>query len=93
MAEKIRVLERSASFEYMLFEGDPDHLRAVVATPTQISSWIKAAELKLKHKIGHRVFGDVWLATHHQAADDFDEYHEVAVKMLHPWNEDLACFK
>ncbi|WCJ40532.1 Protein kinase superfamily protein [Euphorbia peplus] len=90
MAEKIRVLDRSASFEYMLFEGDPDHLRAVVATPTQMSPWIKAPELKLKHRIGRGVFGDVWLATHHQAADDFDEYHEVAVKMLHPLDEELT---
>ncbi|XP_015573820.1 E3 ubiquitin-protein ligase KEG [Ricinus communis] len=90
MAEKIRVPEPATSFEYMLFEGDPDHLRTVVATPTQISPWIEPAELKLKHRIGRGIFGDVWLATHHQSSDDFDEYHEVAVKMLHPLKEDLT---
>lgn len=72
-----------ASFDYVLYEGDPDHLREVVATPTQITPWIDSASLKLKHRIGRGTFGDVWLATHHQSADDYDEYHEVAVKMLH----------
>nr|AMM42822.1 LRR-RLK [Vernicia fordii] len=90
MAEKIKVPEPATSFEYELFEGDPDHLRTVVATPTQISPCIEAAELKLKHRIGRGIFGDVWLATHHQSADDFDEYHEVAVKILHPLKEDLT---
>ncbi|KAJ9190015.1 hypothetical protein P3X46_001252 [Hevea brasiliensis] len=90
MAEKIRIPGPATSFEYMLFDGDPDHLRTVVATPTQISPWIEAAELKLKHRIGRGIYGDVWLATHHQSADDFEEYHEVAVKMLHPLKGDLT---
>ena len=34
MAEKIRVPEPTTYFEYMLFKGDPNHLRAVVDTPT-----------------------------------------------------------
>ncbi|GAV75437.1 Pkinase domain-containing protein [Cephalotus follicularis] len=89
MAEQTRAPKPTASFEYELFEGDPDHLRTVVATPNQMTRpWIDPASLKLKHRIGRGPFGDVWLATHHQSADDFDEYHEVAVKMLHPLKED-----
>ncbi|KAL6996623.1 Protein KINASE OF THE OUTER CHLOROPLAST MEMBRANE 1 [Sarracenia purpurea var. burkii] len=88
MAEQIGESSPAAAFDYELYEGDPDHLRTVVATPPQISPWIDHASLKLKHRIGRGPFGDVWLATHHQSADDFDEYHEVAVKMLHPIKED-----
>ncbi|KAL6587768.1 hypothetical protein OROMI_000746 [Orobanche minor] len=49
-----------------------------------------AEKIRVLERIGHCVFGDVWLSTHHQASDDFDEYHEVAVKMLHLLNEDLT---
>ncbi|XP_022714810.1 E3 ubiquitin-protein ligase KEG-like isoform X1 [Durio zibethinus] len=87
MPQRIKAKQVS-SFEYELFEGDPDHLRTVVATPTQTRPWINPASLKLKHRIGRGPFGDVWLATHHQSGDDFDEYHEVAVKMLHPLKEE-----
>ncbi|KAJ8755123.1 hypothetical protein K2173_018921 [Erythroxylum novogranatense] len=90
MAKQIRVPQSAASFEYELFDGDPDNLRTVVASPTQILPYIDPAKLKLKHRIGRGTFGDVWLATHHQSADDFDEYHEVAVKMLPPMTEDLT---
>nr|GEV11297.1 E3 ubiquitin-protein ligase KEG-like [Tanacetum cinerariifolium] len=76
------------SFDYMLYEGDPEHLRTVVATPNQPKPWIDPSLLKLKHRIGHGSFGDVWLATHHQTAQDYDEYHEVAMKMLHPIKEE-----
>lgn len=76
------------AFDYELYEGDPDHLRTVMATPSQPSPSIDSSSLKLKHRIGHGPFGDVWLATHHQSAQDYDEYHEVAVKMLHPIKTD-----
>lgn len=90
MAEKIRAPKPTVSFEYELLEGDPDQLRTVVATPTQTKPWIDPDSLKLKHRIGRGPFGDVWLATHHQSGDDFDEYHEVAVKMLYPLKEDCT---
>ncbi|KAI3970233.1 hypothetical protein MKX01_023880 [Papaver californicum] len=77
------------AFEFELLEGDPENLKTVVATPNQISSpWIDSSALKLKHRIGRGLLGDVWLATHHRSAEDYDEHHEVAVKMLHPVKED-----
>ncbi|GLT46678.1 hypothetical protein SLA2020_204200 [Shorea laevis] len=88
MAQQIKVLKPTESFDFELFEGDPDQLRTVVATPTQTRPWINPDSLKLKHRIGRGPFGDVWLATHHQSADDFEEYHEVAVKMLHTLKEE-----
>ncbi|XP_026454590.1 E3 ubiquitin-protein ligase KEG-like [Papaver somniferum] len=80
----------SDAFEFELFEGDPENLKTVVATaPNRISSpWIDSSALKLKHRIGRGPFGDVWLATHHRLTEDYDEHHEVAVKMLHPVKED-----
>ncbi|KAM7480335.1 hypothetical protein LguiA_028548 [Lonicera macranthoides] len=87
MTEEVGAAAQAPSFDYELYEGDPDHLRTVVATPTQTGSWIDPASLKLKHRIGRGPFGDVWLATHHQSGDDYDRYHEVAVKMLHPIKE------
>ncbi|PSS07518.1 E3 ubiquitin-protein like [Actinidia chinensis var. chinensis] len=92
MSEQIEAFPPAVSFDYELYEGDPDHLRTVVATPPQISPLIDPASLKLKHRIGRGPFGDVWLATHHQSADDFDEYHEVAVKMLHPIEDHTQRF-
>ncbi|XP_057459701.1 E3 ubiquitin-protein ligase KEG-like [Actinidia eriantha] len=92
MSEQIGAFSPAVSFDYELYEGDPDHLRTVVAAPPQISPLIDPASLKLKHRIGRGPFGDVWLATHHQSADDFDEYHEVAVKMLHPIEDHMQRF-
>lgn len=89
MPKQMEKVKPVASFEYELCEGDPDHLRTVVAVPTP-GLWIDPASLKLKYKIGRGEFGDVWLATHHQSSYDYDEYHELAVKVLHPLNEDQS---
>ncbi|KAG1327128.1 E3 ubiquitin-protein ligase KEG [Cocos nucifera] len=88
MAGKVSASQAAESFEYMLFEGDPDHLRAVVSTPKQISPWIDSNALKLTHRIGRGPFGDVWIATHHHCTEDYDRFHEVAVKMLCPIKDD-----
>nr|POE49859.1 hypothetical protein CFP56_26775 [Quercus suber] len=40
MTEQIGTAKPAVFFEYELFEGDPDHLRTVKATPTQIDPWI-----------------------------------------------------
>lgn len=88
MAEQIQAFSPPVPFDYELYEGDPDQLRTVDATPAQPNSYIDPASLKLKYRIGHGLFGDVWVATHHQSGTDYDEYHEVAVKMLHPIKED-----
>ncbi|KAJ0091535.1 hypothetical protein Patl1_12483 [Pistacia atlantica] len=72
-----------ASFEYEIFESD-NRLQTVVATSKQTTMWIDPATLKLRHRIGRGPFGETWLATLHQSTDDYDEYHEVAVKMLPP---------
>ncbi|KAH6832331.1 Protein kinase superfamily protein [Perilla frutescens var. hirtella] len=84
MAEQISLV---LPFDYELYEGDPDQLRTVDATPALPNSYIDPASLKLKYRIGHGLFGDVWVATHHQSGTDYDQYHEVAVKMLHPIKE------
>ncbi|XP_062008177.1 protein KINASE OF THE OUTER CHLOROPLAST MEMBRANE 1-like [Rosa rugosa] len=88
MEQQIAKEKPAIAFEYELFEGDPDHLTTVVAALTPTSPWINPASLNFKYRIGRGPFGDVWLATHHQSADDYDEYHEVAVKMLHPLKEE-----
>ena len=44
--------------------------------------WVDPNILKLSHRIGRGPFGDVWLATIHSSSKDFDEFHEVVVKML-----------
>ncbi|KAL5559779.1 hypothetical protein UlMin_035990 [Ulmus minor] len=82
MAKQLVGAQPAASFEFELFEGDPDHLRTVVASSRQMRPWIEPTQLKLRHRIGRGPFGDVWLATHHQSTKDYDEYHEVAIKML-----------
>ncbi|KAI4376889.1 hypothetical protein MLD38_014597 [Melastoma candidum] len=87
MAREVSPAE-PAAFEFELFDGDPDHLRTVVATSSRSTPWIDPVALKLRHRIGRGPFGDVWLATHHQSNKDFEEYHEVIIKMLHPVSED-----
>ncbi|KAF7149874.1 hypothetical protein RHSIM_Rhsim02G0202200 [Rhododendron simsii] len=88
MAGKIVTNRSTGSFDFELVEGDPDQLRTVVASPNQISPWIDPATIKLSHRIGRGPFGDVWLATQHQATEDYEEYHEVVVKMMPPIKED-----
>lgn len=88
MEEQIKAIPVEASFDYELYEGDPDHLRTVVASLMQPSPRIDPASLKFKYRVGRGSLGEVWSATHHQSTDDYDEYHEVAVKMLHPIKED-----
>ncbi|KDP33580.1 hypothetical protein JCGZ_07151 [Jatropha curcas] len=88
MAGKIVPVEPPTPFEYELFEGDPEHLITVVASSNQSTPWIDPANLKLRHRIGRGPFGDVWLATHYQSTEDYDQCHEVAVKMLHSVKED-----
>ncbi|KAJ0031624.1 hypothetical protein Pint_12422 [Pistacia integerrima] len=72
-----------ASFEYEIFESD-NRLQTVVSTSKQTTMWIDPATLKLRHRIGRGPFGETWLATLHRSTEDYDEYHEVAVKMLPP---------
>lgn len=88
MDKDIKGSPLAASFDFELYEGDPDHLRTVVAAPASAGAYIDPASIKLKQRIGRGYFGDVWSATHHQSADDYDENHEVAIKRLHPINED-----
>ncbi|MCO5603071.1 hypothetical protein L7F22_057215 [Adiantum nelumboides] len=56
--------------------------KASLVEAPQPNSWIKPDDLNLKHRIGRGPFGDVWLATLHSSNQDFDEFHEVAAKML-----------
>ncbi|WOL13543.1 hypothetical protein Cni_G22313 [Canna indica] len=88
MAGQVASSRSSESFEYMLLEGDPCELRPVLSTTTEHSPWIDPNVLKLKHRIGRGPFGDVWIATQHRRTDDYDHYHEVAVKMLYPIKDD-----
>lgn len=88
MAKQVVAAQPAASFEYELFEGDPDHLTTVVASSNPTSPWIEPSKLKLRHRIGRGSFGDVWLATHHHSTKDYDEYHEVAIKLLPLIKED-----
>ncbi|GAB2284924.1 hypothetical protein Dimus_019377 [Dionaea muscipula] len=82
MAGKV-VSGQPHAFQFMLVDGDADQLRSVSAIPNDDTSpWIDPASLKLRHRIGRGPFGDVWLATHHQSGEDYDEYHEVAIKVL-----------
>lgn len=76
-----------ADFEYEFFD-DPDHLRSVVAMSNETNAWINPSALKLRHRLGRGPFGEAWLATHHLSTEDYDEYREVVVKILHPVKED-----
>ncbi|KAL3838584.1 hypothetical protein ACJIZ3_023175 [Penstemon smallii] len=95
MARQVVANRPMGSFEFELVEGDSGNSSTVIAAssnnPFIASSnnpFIDPATIKLRHRIGRGPFGDVWLATHHRSSADYEEYHEVAVKMLHPVKED-----
>ncbi|CAH9072126.1 unnamed protein product [Cuscuta epithymum] len=56
----------------------------IVEGESESSSVDPSLNIKLRHRIGRGVFGDVWLGTHKQSDGD----HEVAVKILHPINRE-----
>ncbi|KAK9000897.1 hypothetical protein V6N11_081378 [Hibiscus sabdariffa] len=89
MAGKV-VNALSASFsEYEFVEGDDDDkLRTVVEASNPTVPCIDPSVLELQHRIGRGPLGDVWLATYRRSTKDCDQYHEVAIKMLHPVKQD-----
>ncbi|CAI9759570.1 unnamed protein product [Fraxinus pennsylvanica] len=89
MAGQVVVNRPMSISDFELVERDSgDSGGTAVTSSNQIHTWIDPATIKLKHRIGRGPFGDVWLATHHRAMEDYEEYHEVAVKMLHSIKED-----
>ncbi|XP_027189484.1 protein KINASE OF THE OUTER CHLOROPLAST MEMBRANE 1 isoform X3 [Cicer arietinum] len=88
MSREVMATSSSASFDYEILDKDPDIPRTAVVPSNRTNPWIEPETLKLRHRIGRGPFGDVWLATLHQSTEDYDEYHEVAAKMLHPTRED-----
>lgn len=88
MAGKVVANRPSTSFDFEIVDKDYDQLTFIDASANLINPWINPASIKLRHRIGRGPFGDVWLATHHQVTEDYEEYHEVAVKMLHHIKED-----
>lgn len=87
MAGQVAANRPASSFEFVLV-GESGDSSTIIASSNQINPWIDPATIKLRHRIGRGPFGDVWLATHHRASEDYEEFHEVAVKMLHPVKED-----
>lgn len=88
MSKEVISTPSAASFDYEILDRDSDILRTSRASSNRANPWIEPERLKLRHRIGRGPFGDVWLATHHQSTEDYDEYHEVAAKMLYPIRED-----
>ncbi|KAL2346704.1 hypothetical protein Fmac_000704 [Flemingia macrophylla] len=82
------IATQPAPFDFELLLGDLENLRTVTATSGSTDPWIEPERLKLRHRIGRGPFGDVWLATHHQSSEDYDEFHEVAAKILPPIREE-----
>lgn len=62
------------------FSEEYEVLETTVPSSNQL--WVDPSILKLLHRIGRGPFGDTWLATIHNSTKDFDEFHEVVVKML-----------
>ncbi|KAH6761393.1 Protein kinase superfamily protein [Perilla frutescens var. frutescens] len=88
MAGKVVGNRPALSFDFVMVEGDSGDVSTLAASSHQMTPWIDPMSIKLRHRIGRGPFGDVWLATHHRSSEDHDEYHEVAVKMLHPIKEE-----
>ncbi|XP_061376404.1 protein KINASE OF THE OUTER CHLOROPLAST MEMBRANE 1 isoform X2 [Gastrolobium bilobum] len=88
MSKEVTATPSAASLGYVFLDDDPGILGTVKASSNRTNPWIEPERLKLRHRIGRGPFGDVWLATHHQSTEDYDEYHEVAAKMLYPIRED-----
>ncbi|KAL2318072.1 hypothetical protein Fmac_031948 [Flemingia macrophylla] len=88
MSKEVIPSPSAAPFEYEILDSNAEILRTVKASSCCADPWIEPERLKLRHRIGRGPFGDVWIATHHQSTEDYDEYHEVAAKMLHPLRED-----
>lgn len=82
------------TFEDELIVEDYDHFAATGARPAAVPThpvWaVDAEDLKMLHRVGRGNFGDVWLCTLHNSTAEFDEFHEVAVKVLPPISEDQA---
>ncbi|KAK7377218.1 hypothetical protein VNO80_02640 [Phaseolus coccineus] len=89
MSKEVIDTPSAAPFEFEILDTDSEIVRSVRASSKRANPWIEPERLKLRHRIGRGLFGDVWLATHHQSTEDYDEYHEVAAKMLHTIEEDL----
>lgn len=88
MAGKVVANRPSTSFDFEIVDKDYDPLTLIDTSANLINPWINPASIKLRHRIGRGPFGDVWLATRHQFTEDYEEYHEVAVKMLHHIREE-----
>ncbi|KAH6782898.1 Protein kinase superfamily protein [Perilla frutescens var. hirtella] len=88
MAGKVVGNRPALSFDFVMVEGDSGDVSTLAASSHQMTPWIDPMSIKLRHRIGRGPFGDVWLATHHRSSEEHDEYHEVAVKMLHPIKEE-----
>ncbi|PHT30760.1 hypothetical protein CQW23_29680 [Capsicum baccatum] len=56
-----KVCPLATSFDYELYEGDPDHLRTVVAATAPASLYIDPASVKLKHRIGRGCFDFLYI--------------------------------
>lgn len=88
MAGKVVPNRPPSPFDFEIVDKDYDQLTSTDASANYINPWIKPASIKLRHRLGRGPFGDVWLATRHLVTDEYEEYHEVAVKMLHHIKED-----
>ncbi|XP_047979767.1 E3 ubiquitin-protein ligase KEG-like isoform X1 [Salvia hispanica] len=88
MAGQVVANRPASSFDFVMVDGESGDVSTLSASSDQMTPWIDPMTIKLRHRIGRGAFGDVWLATHHRSSEDHDEYHEVAVKMLHPVKEE-----